>query len=87
MNQVTFAMMLAMVGWLASSYAIKRSALAAPWQRRLIVPLWFVWMALGLGGPVANGTLGLQEALGTAAAFTIGMMSYLFFFALRSRKI
>lgn len=86
MSPLTFAMTFAVVGWVASSYAIKRSTLASHWQRRLILPLWFVWLALALGGPVLNGSLLLTEAVSTAAASTAGMFAYLFFGAIRSRK-
>jgi hypothetical protein len=71
-------MFFAMAGWIASSYLIVNSSLSPAWRRGLIVPLWFVWMTFGLGGPVYAGTLPLSEAISTAAAFTAGMTMYLF---------
>jgi len=78
-------MVIAMIGWLASSYRIVQSRLKPEWRRALIIPLWFVWMSLGLGGPVYTGALPLHEALTTGASFTVGMSVYLLLATLRSR--
>lgn len=78
-------MVFAMVGWVATSYRIVHSSLDARWRRRLIVPLWFVWMAFGLGGPVHAGSLALSDALSTGASFTIGMTVYLLLYTLQRR--
>ena len=77
---------LAMAGWIACSYRIVHSRLDMRWRRRLIIPLWFVWMAFGLGGPVYAGTLPLTDALSTGASFTIGMSVYLLMNTLKSRN-
>jgi len=79
-------MLFAMVGWLASSYRIMRSRLSPRWRRGLVIPLWFVWMVFGLGGPVYTGSLALADALVTGASFTVGMTVYLLLFTLQSRK-
>ncbi len=86
MNDMSFVMTFAFIGWLASSYAIKHSRLVVRWQRLVIVPLWFAWVALALGGPIFNGSIALNDALTGAAACTVGMMSFLFFSALRRKR-
>lgn len=86
MSSITISMTIAFVGWLASSYALKRTSLFGRWQRALIVPLWFVWMAVALGGPVANGSLAFADAIRAGAACMAGMSSYLFASALGKWK-
>ncbi|MBA3946004.1 MAG: hypothetical protein H0X37_15740 [Herpetosiphonaceae bacterium] len=86
MNDMSFVMIFAFVGWLASSYAIKHSRLAVRWQRLVIVPLWLAWVGLALGGPIVNGSIAPGDALTSAAACTVGMMSFLFFSALRRKR-
>jgi len=76
-------MFLAMIGWLASSYRVVHSGLHSRWRSRLIIPLWFVWMVFGLGGPVYAGSLSLGDALTTGASFTAGMSVYLLLFSLQ----
>ena len=78
-------MIMAMAGWLACCHRIVHSSISVTWRRRLIVPLWFVWMGFGLGGPVYAGTLALQEGVQTGAGFTVGMMVYLVLQRLNSR--
>lgn len=78
-------MIFAMAGWVATSYRIVHSRVSPRWRRSLIIPLWFVWMAFGLGGPVFNGALSLSEALSTGASFTAGMAVYFAIFVMRSR--
>jgi hypothetical protein len=77
-------MALAFIGWLATSYRIKHSRIPAQWRKRLIVPLWFVWMALALGGPVFTGALDASEALTAAAGFSAGLCLFLLMRSLRS---
>ena len=78
-------MIFAMAGWIACSYRIMHSHLAARWRRGLIIPLWFVWMAFGLGGPVYSGALKLGDAISTGASFTVGMTVYLILYTLQQR--
>jgi hypothetical protein len=78
-------MIFALAGWIATSYRIAHSSLAAHWRKRLIVPLWFAWMAFGLGGPVYTGAITLTDALSTGASFTVGMSVYLLMYTLRKR--
>ena len=78
-------MVFAMAGWIATSYRIVHSRVSPCWRRSLIIPLWFVWMAFGLGGPVYSGALSLTDALSTGASFTAGMAVYFVIFALRGR--
>ncbi len=79
-------MFFAMAGWIASSYRIAHSSLSPAWRRGLIIPLWFVWMAFGLGGPVYSGALPLGDAFAMAASFTIGMSMYLLLARYRRRS-
>jgi hypothetical protein len=79
-------MIFAMAGWIASSYRIAHSRLNPRWRRGLIIPLWFVWMAFGLGGPVYAGALTLSDALSTGASFTVGMSVYLILYTLQRRS-
>ncbi len=79
-------MIFAMAGWIASSYRVMHSRLNTRWRSRLIVPLWFVWMAFGLGGPVYSGALSLADALSTGASFTVGMSVYLLMVSLKRRS-
>ncbi len=79
-------MIFAMAGWVATSYRIVHSGLDARWRRRLIIPLWFVWMTFGLAGPVYTGSLALTDALSTGASFTIGMTVYLLLYTLQRRS-
>jgi uncharacterized spore protein YtfJ len=79
-------MAFALAGWLATSYRIVHSRITPTWRRRLIIPLWFVWMGFGLGGPVFTGSLSVGSAISTAASFTAGMMIYLFLAALQRRS-
>ncbi len=79
-------MLFAMAGWIASSYRIVHSSLDPRWRRMLIIPLWFVWMAFGLGGPVYTGQLSLAEALSTGVSFTLGMCIYFVMFSLGRRS-
>ena len=79
-------MVFALIGWIASSYRIAQSRLRPRWRRRLIIPLWFVWMIFGLGGPVFAGTIAVSDALATGASFTVGMTVYLLLHTLQRRS-
>ncbi|GAC1539238.1 MAG: hypothetical protein NVS4B8_13300 [Herpetosiphon sp.] len=86
MNDTTYAIVFAMIGWLASSIAVKTSRISSRVQRILIIPLWFVWLALALGGPVVNGRASVTEALASGAACTAGLITFLLVSALRTRR-
>ena len=78
-------MIFAMAGWLASCYRIVHSNMRVTWRRRLIIPLWFAWMAFGFGGPVYAGAMELGEALQTCAGLMAGMLVYLLLHRMNSR--
>lgn len=67
------ALFFALAGWVACCYRITHSRLGLRMRRLVIVPLWFVWMAVALGGLVFQGTLAPMHALSTGMAVTIGM--------------
>jgi hypothetical protein len=79
-------MVLAFIGWLASSYRVTHSRIRVQWRRRCIIPLWFLWMTFALGGPVYSGVLSMSDALTTGASFTAGMSVYLLLQALQTRR-
>jgi hypothetical protein len=66
------ALALALAGWIASCYRLINSRYGS--RRWLVVPLWFVWMALAIGGPVTQGTLSVADAGSTVAGLTAGMV-------------
>lgn len=86
MSPFSFAMSVAFVGWLASCYAVKHSARFGRWRNRLIVPLWFVWMLMALGGAVVSEALPLVDAAGAGAACVVGMSSWLLMGTVFGRK-
>lgn len=67
------ALFFALAGWVACCYRITHSRLALRTRRLLILPLWFVWMGMALGGLVFQGTLTPAHALSTGMAVTAGM--------------
>ena len=71
---VSAAMMIAIVGWLATIFAISRSSLSRTWKRNLLVPSWIPWMALALGAPILNGLIPLNDAVSMGGAMTAGML-------------
>ena len=79
-------MVFAIGGWIATSDRIVNAPLDARWRRRLIVPLWFAWLAFGLGGPVSTGGLPLSEAFSVAASCTAGLATYFVMSGIRNRS-
>ena len=65
------ALAFALAGWVACCYWLVNSRFSS--RRWLVVPLWFVWMALAIGGPVTQGTLSIADAGSTAGGLTAGM--------------
>ncbi len=76
----------ALTGWLATCYWIVSSHFKLHTRRFLIIPLWFVWMALALGGPVFQGTVPLTQALSSGIGLTIGMFLVIFMHRLSRRR-
>jgi|GEM_PF-1584981 len=79
------AMFFALAGWIATCYRIVHSKISPQTRRMLVIPLWFVWMAIGLGGPVYQGIVSVPNALSTGASFTIGMTLFLVMRRVNSR--
>ncbi len=80
------AMFIALAGWIATCYRLVHSQIKAETRRLLIVPLWFLWMAIALGGPVFQGVVSLQDALSTGVSFSLGMLLVLFMRRANTRK-
>jgi len=71
---VAIAMLVAVIGWLATIRAISTSRLSSRNKRWMLLPSWIPWMALALGAPILSGFLALSEALHIGSAITIGLM-------------
>ena len=54
---VSVAIIIAIVGWLATIFAISRSSLSRTWKRNLLIPSWIPWLALALGAPILSGLI------------------------------
>ncbi len=80
------AMFFALAGWIATCYRIVHSQIKPETRRLLVVPLWFVWMAVALGGPVLQGVVSAQDALSTGASFSVGMLMVLVMRRVNARK-
>lgn len=82
-----FALMQALIfafsGWIASCYCIVHSRIQPQMRRWLIIPLWFVWMAVAIGGPVFQGIVSSQDALSAVVSLTVGLAFSVF---MRSRS-
>jgi hypothetical protein len=65
------ALAFALAGWVASCHLLVNSRHRS--RRWLVVPLWFVWMALAIGGPVSQGVLSIADAGSTVGGLTAGM--------------
>lgn len=83
---LTQAMLFALAGWFATCYRIVHSRINPQTRRLLIIPLWFVWMSVALGGPVFQGMVSVTDALTTGASFTLGMTIFLIARRVNSRK-
>ena len=71
---VSGAIIIAIVGWLATIFAISRSSLSRTWKRNLLVPSWIPWLALALGAPILSGLIPLNDAMSIGGAMTAGML-------------
>ena len=67
------AVLIALIGWVATIRAISTSRWSGRVKQWLMVPSWVPWMALALGAPILSGAIPLQEALNMGGAMTIGM--------------
>lgn len=70
---VTVAIIIALIGWFATIFAISRSGLSSKKKLLLLIPSWVPWMALALGAPILSGMLPLREAINIGGAMTVGM--------------
>ncbi len=80
------AMFFALAGWVATCYRMVHSEMKVQTRRLLVIPLWFVWMAIALGGPVFQGAISAQDALSTGASFSVGMLMVVFMRSMNARK-
>ena len=80
------AMFIALAGWIATCYRIVHSRVSLKTRQLLVIPLWFVWMAIALGAPVFQGTVTVTEALTTGASFSVGMVIFLVMRRVNSRR-
>jgi hypothetical protein len=71
---VSVAIIIAIIGWLATIFAISRSSLSRAWKRNLLIPYWIPWLALALGAPILSGLIPLNDAFGIGGAMTTGML-------------
>lgn len=78
------ALAFALAGWIASCYRLINSRYGA--KRWLVVPLWFAWMALAIGGPLTQGSLSIADAGSTVAGLTAGMALAMLFNARYLRR-
>jgi hypothetical protein len=75
---VTGAIVIALIGWFATIFAISKSPLSSKKKLLLLVPSWVPWMALALGAPILSGLIPLTEAVNIGGAITMGMVVSLF---------
>ena len=80
------AMFFALAGWIATCYRIVHSQIKPETRRLLVVPLWFLWMALAIGGPIVQGVVSAQDAISTGVSFSMGMLLVLLMHRLNTRK-
>lgn len=80
------ALVFALAGWIATCYCIVHSRIKAEVRRWLIIPLWFVWMIVAIGGPVFQGVVTLGDAASTVAGLTAGMAMMLIINARNARR-
>jgi hypothetical protein len=71
---VSGAIVIALVGWFATVFAISRSSLSGRRKRILLIPSWVPWLALALGAPILSGIIPLSEAVNIGGAMTMGML-------------
>ena len=71
---VSGAIIIALVGWFATIFAISRSSMSSKKKRVLLIPSWIPWLALALGAPILSGMIPLTEAVNIGGALTAGML-------------
>jgi hypothetical protein len=71
---VSGAIVIALVGWFATVFAISRSSLSRKRKRILLMPSWIPWLALALGAPILSGIIPISEAVNIGGALTMGMV-------------
>jgi hypothetical protein len=71
---VSGAIVIALIGWFATVFAISRSSMSRSHKRILLVPSWIPWLALALGAPILSGVLPLNDAVNIGGAMTMGMV-------------
>ncbi|HEU4323715.1 MAG TPA: hypothetical protein VFS21_11250 [Roseiflexaceae bacterium] len=67
------AVLIALIGWLATLRVISNARISPKLKQWLLVPSWVPWMALALGAPIMSGMLPWQDALNMGGAMTVGM--------------
>lgn len=70
---VAGAILIALLGWFATIFAISNSRLNGKMKRLLLLPSWIPWLVLALGAPIISGILSLDSALNIGGAMTTGM--------------
>lgn len=81
------SLLIALGGWLATAHWIKsRQRLNDQYKRMLIVPAWFPWMGIAMGGPVVQGQIAFVEAAKIALSFSCGMLFYMYMARRNARK-
>ena len=71
---VSGAIVIALVGWFATIFAISRSSMSRRRKRILLIPSWIPWLALALGAPILSGIIPLADAVNIGGAMTTGML-------------
>jgi len=71
---VSGAIVIALVGWFATIFAISRSSMSRRRKRILLIPSWIPWLALALGAPILSGIIPLADAVNIGGAMTMGML-------------
>lgn len=71
---VSGAIVIALIGWFGTIFAISRSKLSSSRKRILLIPSWIPWLALALGAPILSGIIPLSEAVNIGGAMTTGML-------------
>jgi hypothetical protein len=71
---VSCAIVIALVGWFATLFAISRSTLNSRHKRNLLIPSWIPWLAVALGAPILSGIIPLSGAVNIGGAITMGIL-------------
>jgi hypothetical protein len=70
---ITAAILVALVGWLATIRVISASRLSYTKKQWLIIPSWIPWLLFALGAPIIAGSLSIPTAINLGGAMTTGM--------------